>query len=139
MQPRLYLLPRRDHHGLTPKLVEPNKIYIYFENRKKKERDDWREEKMTTATQLGIEPGTSRFQGDCSTSEATGPGPTSTKSRSHLLPLQSKERKIANDTRFHTESTDVPGRPTQWNPLKLEQVGVVAKIFLERTLWVSAE
>ena len=26
----------------------------YFENRKKKERDDWRDEKMTTATQPGI-------------------------------------------------------------------------------------
>ena len=33
-----------------------------------KENDDWREEKMTTATQPGIEPGTSHFPGDCSTS-----------------------------------------------------------------------
>ena len=46
---------------------------------------------MTTATQPGIEPGTSRFPGDCSTSLATGPGPTASKSWSHSLPLQPKE------------------------------------------------
>ena len=58
---------------------------------KKEKRERRLEEKMTTATQLGVEPGTSCFPGDRSTSSATGPGPTPTKSRSHSLPLQSKE------------------------------------------------
>ena len=40
----------------------------YFESRKKKERNDWREEKMTTATQPENEPRTTRFPGDCSSS-----------------------------------------------------------------------
>ena len=39
-------------------------IHIYiFENRKKKERDEWREEKMTIAIQPGIKPRTTRFPG----------------------------------------------------------------------------
>ena len=37
-------------------------------------------------------------------------------------------------THISTESTDVRGRPTQWNPVKLEKVGVVAKVFLENTM-----
>ena len=61
-------------------------------------------------------PGPTRFPSNCSSSSATGPGPTPTKSWSHLLPLQPKEQKIANDPRFHAESTDVSGHPTQWNP-----------------------
>ena len=35
---------------------------------------------------------------------------------------------------FSTKSTDIPGRPTQWNPPKLGKVRVVAKILLENTL-----
>ena len=40
---------------------------------------------MATTAQLGIEPGTSRFPGNCSTRLATWLGPTTTKSRSHSL------------------------------------------------------
>ena len=39
-----------------------------FEIERRNRATNWREEKMTTATQPGIEPGTSRFPGDCSTS-----------------------------------------------------------------------
>ena len=62
--------------GLEPMMSAPSHsisfffyIYIYiFFLIKKEENDDWRKEKMTTATQPGIEPGTSRFLGNCSTS-----------------------------------------------------------------------
>ena len=51
---------------------------------------------MTTATQPGVKPGTSCFPGDCSTSEATGPGPTLTKSQSYSLHLQLKECQVTH-------------------------------------------
>ena len=45
-----------------------------------------------------------------------------------------KNKKIAIDPRFQKESTNVPGRPTQWNHLKLEKVGVCGEnIFREHS------
>ena len=57
-------------------------------------------------------------------------------------PAEKNERKIERMTHFHTESTDVPGRPTQWNPLKLEKVGVCGEnIFIEggSVIWSESD
>ena len=84
---------------------------------------------MTTTTQPGIEPRPLAFRAIALPVKLLGqvrlrPNHGATFS----LSSRKNERKIewqnANDPRFHAESTDVPGRPTQWNPLKLEKVGV---------------
>ena len=86
---------------------------------------------MTTATQPGIEPGTSRFRAIALPVKLLGQVPLRPK---HGATLSLSSRKNANDPRFHAESTDVPGRPNQWNPLKLEKVGVCGENILENTL-----